>query len=200
MKKWRTLLGEDISLFPGGEILSLPYTCAQPDQLRAYAAGFFAQGADGFYLNNYQNASPNDCILWQVNRDNCTAGHREFVVTYQDLPSPTLQNYRLLPIPADEEITLEIGKIRAADTVRVMIDFEGEGIPPLTVGDKTVTEDRPAAPIIRRKIGNTEDVNLTPHCSLVYDISSTATDCTLTLSFGGQGTVHYLNVIIDAAE
>ncbi len=200
VRKWRALLGEDIAIFPGVEMLSLQYTHAQVEQQRAYAAAFFAQGADGFYLNNYQSGSPADRILWQVHRDNCTEGHRAFVVTYQDLPSQSLPNYRPLPMSADGEITLEIGKIRAADRVRVMIDLEGEGIPPLTVGGKTVTEAVQTTPVIRRKIDNKTDVNLTPHRPLIYDISGVETDCSLTLSFRGQGTVHYINVMIDAAE
>lgn len=200
VKKWRALLGEDIAVFPGIEMLSLQSTFAFPDQLRAYAAAFFAQGADGFYLNNFQSGSPADRILWQVHRDNCTDGHRAFVVTYQDLPSPTLPGYRPLPMPADGEISLEIGEIRAADRVQVLIDFEGEGIPALTVGGKTVTEAAQTTPVIRRKIDNKTEANLTPHRPLLYDISGAATDCTLVLSFRGQGTVHYLNVMIDAAE
>ena len=139
-----------------------------------------------------------------INRDTCHEGRREFVVTWQDVVPVGGKRYRPLPLIVELEnsITLSVGKIKPSDKVTVIIDWgEGLGWARLVVGEKTYRAT-PCEPVYAPlDLVNKEPVAekmITCDMPLKYDISGVETDNELTLKFTGRGTVHYINVIIEA--
>ena len=199
VREWKEICGENVALFPGIETLNLEFTRTSSEQSKAYSASFYAQGADGIYFNNHQSGSPNDIKVWNITHDNCTDGRREFTVTKQDICSGKAERYMPLPMSADGTLLLELGKIKADDKVTLIADFEGDTIPILSVcGKEALKPEITAAHIVASEDKNKEDVNMTPHTPLSYDLSGIETESTITLTFGGVGTIHYITIIIES--
>lgn len=198
VKVWRELLGDDIAVFGGIETLNLKATTNMPVNSKAYAAAFYANGADGIYFNNHEYDTERNRGAWMITRESCIEGRREFVVTWQDTVAAGNPQYKPLPMTVEGsgDIDLEIGKVAADAKVNVIIDWEGDKAPIMSAGCVTNASGTVIAPITVQK--GDEVINLTEHTPLSYDISGIATDNALTLSFAGSGTVHYINIIIEA--
>ena len=194
---WRELLGDDIALFPAIETLNYKFTATATDISKAYAAAFYPQGADGLYLYNHEYYTERNRGTWMIDRESCLKGKREFVVTYQDIASGSYERYKPLPMSANGSLDLTIGHIGKDDRVSVIIDFEGDEAPVLSAGGVKNVEGHRIDAIVVRDHDNEKDVNITEHGAFAYDISGIETDCTVSLSFSGQGTVHYMNVVIE---
>lgn len=195
--KWRELLGDKVGIIAGIEANSVRGTGNMPVNSKAYAAAFYAQGADGIYYNNHQYYSERSREAWLINRDTCMTGRREFVVTYQDNFAYEEKRYKPLPLTVDgsAELPLEVGKIKAADKVTLVIDFESGGVPTVSVLGKTASGSV-CEPVIKGSPSG--ELNLTDHCPIAYDLPGISTDCHFPLLFNGNGTVHYVNIIIEA--
>lgn len=197
--EWRSLLGEDIAIFGGVETLNVKFTSTRPENTRAYAAAFYAGGADGFYLYNHEYLTPITRRTWMTTRESCIEGRREFVVTYQDVDSGLRPIYKPLPLAVDgrAELPLNIGKVASENRVTVVIDFEGDTAPALSVPGRADAEGVVIEPVVFKR-DSAEDIVLTEHMPLQYDLSGISTDNALALTFRGQGVVHYVNIIIEA--
>ena len=199
--EWREICGDDIAVFPGLETLHLDKTRVQPEHAKAYAAAFYAQGADGLYLNNYFDGGERDLGVWNIDRCSCTSGRREFTVTYQDIASGSYPSYRPLPLSFDGEgkIELEIGRVCKDNKVTVVVDFAGDTPPMLSAAGITDAVPVQIEPVVIPKnayFGG--EAVMTPNTPLSYDLSGIETESPITLSFGGVGTIHYITIIIES--
>ena len=207
--EWRELLGEDAPIFAGIETNNHSGTTNTPENDKAYVAAFYAQGADGIYFNNheyydsiyYNNheyCPDRNRRSWRLTRENSLVGRREFVVLHQDLAAYEEWAYKPLPLEVvgEGEIPLEIGKIKVGDKVKVVIDFDGDEIPTLTVLDKVSVKGEKTEKI--EATAYKKVVVLTPNTPVCYDISGIQTESPLTLKFSGKGSVTYIKIVIDA--
>ncbi len=195
--KWRKLLGDEVGIIAGIETNNVRSTSNMPVNSKAYAATFYAQGADGIYFNNHQYYTERNREAWLINRDTCTVGRREFTVTYQDNYAYAENCYRPLPLLVDgsTELPLEVGEIKVADKVTLVMDFEGETAPSVSALGKTVFGNI-CEPVIKRNPDG--DLDLTEHCPIAYELTGINTDCHFPIIFTGKGIVHYVNIIIEA--
>jgi hypothetical protein len=195
--QWKTLVGGKIPVFAGLEARNIAMTASRAEHLRAYAAAFYASGADGIYLNNHEYHRPGHHAARCITRTNCTQGRREFVVTWQDTVADGNPCYRPLPLVLHEEgnLPLNIGPVNKTDKVRIIIDFEGMKLPHLRVGDTAFVSADIAAPITEYAAG--KPVIVTSHRTLRYDLPEIDTNNALDLTFIGNGVIHYVNVIVE---
>ncbi len=198
--EWRRICGDDIALFPGIEVLHLDKTLVQPHHAKACAAAFYAGGADGFYLNNFFDGNERDREVWNITRTGCLSGRREFTVTYQDIASGSYPPYRPLPLSVSGcgSIALEIGEVKKENKVSVIVDFDGTTLPTLSAENIRNISPRKTDPVIvpRHPAFGGEAI-LTPNTPLLYDISGLETPSHTVLTFTGNGTVGYINIIIE---
>ena len=127
-------------------------------------------------------------------------GHREFVVLHSDLVSYPENRYKPLPLTVDgsAELPLSVGKIKSADTVKLVIDVEGEA-PMVSINGKAPREGSLIEPLTFKRGEDT--VVMTPHTPLEYDFSTLSTvgpEGNITVKFDGNCTVHYVKLVIDA--
>ena len=201
IRAWRETLGDGIALFTGIETLHLHFSLTTAEQVKGYAAAGFAQGADGTYLYNFHNRRDRDKEAWNLRREQVLDGRREFTVTYQDITSDAVPSYRPLPLSVNghADLPLNIGAVRSWDPVTVLIDFEGECVPTLSVGEM---RDLVPAVVPPRFVPHEEDTGakpicMTPNTPLSYDLSGLQSACgDIVLSFDGIGTVTYVTLII----
>ncbi len=202
IKEWRELIGDDIALIAGIEtnnVWAPSATVNEAKNSKAYAAAFYSQGADGIYFNNHEYLRPRNIEAWEINKNNCLEGHREFVVTHQDLFIDEKTRYKPLPrtFIGKTELTVCVGPIKATDKVKLVIDFIGEERPILTTGEFNLKPVR-VEPLYSALSFYDKEMPVTPNIPIEYDISGISTDSELTFTFEGVGTIGYVNVIIDA--
>ncbi len=199
--EWREALGDDVALIAGIESNSIKSYTQTLEHSKAHAAAFYADGADGIYYNNHEYYTERNRESWTLTRENCTEGHREFVVTFNSTPARPEKQYKPLPIMLDgeAELPLRVGKIKAEDAVKLIIDFDGEEYPAVSVGDKKDIKAEAIEPYIAFKGSNKgERLPVTEFQALAYDISGVSTDNPITLKFSGKGKILYVNLVIDA--
>ncbi len=198
VKVWRELLGDDIAIFGGIETLGLKQTFNMPTNSKAYAAAFYAGGADGIYFNNHENLNDRNRDAWMLDRAACHAGSREFVVTWQDTAPAGRPVYRPLPLTVDgtAQIALDVGKINSTDKVKVIIDFEGDAAPTLTISGNTARAE--ACEALAEPTITKSTAVLTEHSPYLFHMDEISTDNGVVLEFAGNGTIYYINMIIEA--
>ncbi len=199
MRKWRRLLGDKAALIGGIETNNYMNTVNTAEHSKAYAASFYAQGADGIYFNNHEYYSDRNRASWRVNRESCHQGRREFVVTYQDCSAYESEAYRPLPLKYiySAGIPVEIGKVKPTDKVTLLIDFEGKKNPIAEILGVVDKEGKVVDPLICPTHGGKE-VNLTEHTPIEYDLSGFASEGRVVISLKGAGTLYYLKLTVDA--
>ena len=196
--KWRKLLGDDIAIIAGIETNNVKNTFNTPANTRAYAAAFYAGGADGIYFNNHEYNTERNREAWKTNKESCLIGRRDFVVTSQDCAAYNANRYNPLPMTfrGHGVIQLNIGKVKATDKVTLLIDYEGESIPEadiLRVHSENGTAVEPL--LVSSRNG---DVNVTEHTPVEYDMSGFETEGNIAIDFRGRGTIHYIRLTIEA--
>ncbi len=198
IKEWHELVNYKIPVLAGIEQMNVDFTVTSLEMIKGYIAAFYGQGADGISLYNYFN-SYTPPSAWDISKDVALEGKRQFVVTDQDCFAYPENRYKPLPleISGKVELPLEVGLIKANDSACVIIDFEGDAMPTLTVNGKEIAGVK-CDPVERRITGKQEYLNLTPHNPLSFDISGIETPSSLDLTFSGNGTVNYVEVVIDA--
>ena len=198
VSQWKALAAGKIPVFAGLEARNVNMTVSRLEHLKAYAAAFYAGGADGIYLNNHEYDRPQHHAARCITRENCTQGRREFVVTWQDTVAEGNPAYCPLPLPVagEAQLSLKVGPIALKNKVRVVIDFEGKTFPTLSAGEirdirgnlaKHVTELSDGKPLV-----------LTEYTPISYDLTDITTENDLLLTFTGSGIVHYVNVMIES--
>jgi len=199
VREWREIVGDDVALFPGVETLNLNWSLNEAEQTKAYAASFFAQGADGIRLNNHHDINDErNQSAWMINAENCLEGRRRFTVTYQDIASGSYPPFHPLPIRANDSIELELGKISEEDKVTVIIDFEGRRAPKLNVGDGDSLKPIQISDYYVPHENRIDEVNMIEHSGFSYDLTGVSTTSQLILDFSGKGTIHYIDIIIES--
>lgn len=132
VSEWVKLVGEkDIAVFPGVETLNLERTLTTSEISKAYAASWYAQGADGFYAYNHMNYNSIQGEVWNFSREYCENSERKFVVTYQDIYPEGTEQYNIFPISIktvnknQTPIDFNIGKISSSDTIVMTVGVQG---------------------------------------------------------------------------
>ncbi len=196
IEEWKAMLGDDAAIIPVLEILNHKYPYNQLENVKAYLAAFYAQGAPGAYLYNYYGHAKSG--IWDLTPEKCLEGKRHFIVTNEDCFAFPEERNKPLPIAIDTsaERKLLIGKVKPSDKVTLRIDFEGEKAPVLCVGVKTNIHGTPTESITLG--GNGKTLILSDYTPYSYDISGIETDNEITVKFDGNGTVHYLDLLIEA--
>lgn len=203
--EWKKLVGEDIALFPGIEILHLKQSCSTEETTKAYSAAWNAQGADGLYFNNhdYPNVPDRFTHAYSMHRDTVLEGTRRYIVTYQDISTGLHPVYHPLPkeINGCESMTLRVGPIRATDTATLILEFEGDTIPAVRYNGIEAKNGERSAPIFMRKMGKGgELVQITGENTFAYACPGLTTGGELTVEFCGKGTLTYLECRIESVK
>ena len=200
IRKWKALLGDSIGVIAGMEMLNSANAARAhnfPENAKAYAASFYEQGADGIYFNNHEYYTDHNRACWQINRDSCYEGRRDFVVTYQDCcPYPVLA-YKPLPfrIGYSNILPLELGKIKPTDKVKLLIDFDGENLPEIAINGFRANERKIVEPLTLYGFRG-EPVYPTPHTPVEYDFTGISTDSKALIGLIGSGLVSYMRITI----
>ncbi len=199
IRKWKALLGDSVGIIGGIESHNFKQTYNTWENAKAYAAAFYAQGADGIYFNNHENFNDRNRLSWTVNRASCYEGRRYFVVTEQDCAAYKSKAYKPLPfkIISNYQLPLEIGKVKKGDKVTLIIDYEGEKLPKAAIGNVRA-EGKVVEPLVLPLQNKEQWLNATEHTPVEYDLSGFETDGPIVLRFIGSGTVHYVRLTIDA--
>jgi len=201
IKEWREALGEDIAIIGGIETNNYMGSTNTPENSKAYCAAFCGMGADGIYFNNHEYyTSPRNVEAWTITPTNALIGRREFVVLHSDIVAYPENRYKPLPLTVEgsAELPLSVAKVNKADTVKLVIDVEGEA-PKVSIGVKTDIEGTVIEPLSFKRGENV--IVMTPHTPLEYDftgISTVGPEGNITVKFDGNCTVHYVKLVIDA--
>lgn len=200
IRKWKSLFGDSIGVIAGIEMINaspLANAHNSPENAKAYAAAYYAEGADGIYFNNHEYYTDHNRACWRINRDNCYEGRRDFVVTYQDCcPYPVLA-YKPLPfrIGYSNFLPLRIGKVKPTDTVKLLIDFDGENFPEISINGFRANSREVVEPITLYDFrGN--PVYPTPHTPLEFDFTGFSTEGKAVVGFVGSGLISYMRITV----
>ncbi len=197
--KWKQLLGADFPILFGIETQNLYSTLNTVYHEKAYAAAAFTNGADGLYFNNHERYNDRNERSWNLTRENVFEGRREFVITRKD--TYAFSNSKVKPFPMrverDECIRLKVGPIKPEDKVSVVLNFQGEETPKLAIKDKVYEGNTKTNDIIAFGLFENER-SMTPDMAVAYYVNGISTDNELTLTFLGDGTITYVDIIIDA--
>lgn len=68
--QWKALVDGKIPIFAGLEARNVQMTVSRPEHLKAYAAAFYAGGAEGIYLNNHEYDRPKHHAARCITREN----------------------------------------------------------------------------------------------------------------------------------
>ncbi len=168
-----------------------------PENAKAYAAAYYEQGADGIYFNNHEYYTDHNRACWRVNRASCYEGRRDFVVTYQDCsPYPVLA-YKPLPfrIGYSNVLPLEIGKVKPTDKVTLLIDFDGENFPEISLNGFRANSREVVEPLTLYGFKD-EPVYPTPHTPLEFDFTGFSTEDKTLVGFVGSGLISYIRITV----
>ncbi len=196
---WRQHLGDNVAIMGGLEAANVREMGEAPKYSKAYAAAFYAEGADGIYYNNHEYGYDWQKEAWKINRDSCYKGLREFVVTHQDWTAIDGRKYWPLPLKVESEgeLPLKVGKVKVTDVVKVLVEISEGEVPTLEIcGREYAGED--ATALIKNAPRTTEGKLPKLENAYIYDISGISTESRITLTFNGDCAVSYVNMIIDA--
>ena len=198
IRKWKALLGDSVGIIAGMETNNFKSSINTAENEKAYAASFYAQGADGIYFNNHEAYNDRNRTSWRVNRDTCLKGRRDFVVTSQDCAAYKSEAYKPLPfrIGYSNMLPLEIGKVKPTDKVVLTIDFEGDELPEICINGFRANSRRVVEPLVLRTAGQERWMCATENIPLEYDFTGFSTDSKAVLGFIGSGKINYIRVTI----
>ena len=194
---WKTLVGEDIAVFPSIEFYMMRPAIMTADVARAYSAAWNTQGADGLYFNNHDYATYLHKQVYRLHRDTVLTGKRRYIVTYQDMVAVGNPCYHPLPLEVNGEAVLQlcIGPVRTEDCLTVIADIDSENMVLMLDGYELGTGK--AVDSICGKRGDEQPVYLTEDGhTFSFDIPDFTTDGIITLKLSGKGTLRYLEFVI----
>ena len=196
VKEWREVLGDEVALIPGVETRFLKSTAIFPEISKAYAAAWYAEGADGFYLNNHDyTAVERNIRSYDIHRKTALEGLRRYVVTYQDITSLG-ELWHPLPMAIPGSISVSVGPITKDSKAKLIIDFDGDTPPAVTVNGVSLHGPKAGKPFVRPDVSDpSRDVYITEN-PLSYDMNGIVTDGQLDIVFDTAGTVKYIEVSI----
>lgn len=205
VEDWKTLVGEDIAVFAGLESRNLNGSITTVEQVKGYGASFFSRGADGLYYQNYQYFNNRDVGVRMLTRETMSSGKQSFTVTYQDIVPEGSTGYKPYPFTIEEgvELPLNIGKIRADETVYLTISFNGEeGFPSVEInGIPSSSVETPGA--VTGIINDAGDsVSLSDfNTSCKYYFTGIETDGELIIKFSNStGISDYIDLTVEPAD
>lgn len=196
---WKALVGEDIAVFPGVEILMLRFSSMTADIARAYSAAWNTQGADGLYFNNHDYATPLHKQVYGLHRDTVLADKRRYIVTYQDIAASGNSCYRPLPLNVDgeAELSLCIGPVRDGDRLTVIADIDGTGLT-LALDSHALGDGRSVDAVYGGEVDDSHPIALTEDGhTFAFDAPDFTTEGAVTLKLYGKGTLRYLEFDIE---
>ncbi len=199
VRHWQEYVEDRVPIIPGLENLCTRYVFCTYENNKAYLAGLYGQGAVGAYIYNHFGRTGVHSLTRCISRESCLEGRREFIVTEQDTSPEWKKRYKPLPMKIDGAtvLPLEIGKVKPNDNVTLIIDFEGETSPTVSVCQKSGVSGSVTEPLTAlRADGRTAE--FTPNTPLAYDLTGIETEGTFNLTFNGVGTVGFVKIIIDA--
>ena len=196
VSEWKKLVGDDIAVFPGIEILHLNRTVITPEISKAYAAAWYAQGADGIYFNNHDYPEVERFRQsYSINKETALTGLRRYIVTYQDISSASYQCSKPLPmdISGSDPIELNVGPIAAGDHADLIIETDSEA-PAASVNGIKLPAAAAAEPVVGIAADTGEKVCLTGSHTYKYDLAGIVTGGKFNITFDGKGTVKYIEI------
>lgn len=199
VREWLERVGDKVAVIPGIEVFNKRMFFSEPKHSKAFLAAFYGQGAPGAYLYNFWNINKGNREVWTFNSENCLKGLREFYVTEQDLCIHPETKYKPFPLVIDGEadFPMEVGKIKASDDTKIIIDFIGDVIPTLSAnGGKAITPVQCEPINMINHLGKL--ITQTDNTPLSFDLSGIQTDSPLNLKFNGSGTIYFIDVVVDA--
>ncbi len=201
IRKWKELLSDKAALMGGIETLCgspAVHAHTTPENSKAYAAAYMAQGADGIYFNNHENYTERNRASWETSFDTCLLGRRDFVVTYQDIAAYNSTEYKPLPhkIIGNAAFPLEIGKVKPTDKITLLIDHESDTLPTAYING-VQSEGKIVDPVELPSSGG-KTVVATTHTPIEYEFTGIETESKIVLYFRGKGYIHYIRLSIDA--
>ncbi len=125
--EWKKLAGENVAVFAGIETRMTYASTVTSDYVKGYAAGFYANGADGVYFDNFYQPGSQGPNVWGLKRSDLTNGVRKFTVTSQDLVPEGFTGYKPLPLnvsPDGSELNICMGIIRDSEKVTLTAALE----------------------------------------------------------------------------
>ena len=126
--EWKELVGEDIAVFPGMEAYLLQSTFnTKAAHIKGLCAGYFDQGADGIYFNNFYQLGSEGPQVYGIDWSNVEDGVRSYVVTCGDYaPKGGYRPYDPLPLMLNgksKELTVQMGSVREGEYVYVQVGY-----------------------------------------------------------------------------
>jgi hypothetical protein len=207
---WREAVGNGVALAVGFDSHVIrwlvheatPLYAMRKDHLKAYAANYFNRGADGLYFNNYY--SPDKYARF-LDRAAAEEGVRTLAVSHQDIVPIGCSRYKPLPMAlnnAPASLTLNMGRIRAGESVTVTVGFDIEDASGVTVSlnDVPAVSCEPVSILPDRVEGHYYDAEWYFRSSktllrYAFEGISVDGDFTVTLT-GGEGNAVYLDVSV----
>ncbi len=205
VREWIECVGDNAVIIPGIEVLNKRLFFSEPHHNKAYLAAFHGQGAPGTYLYNFWYIGKGNSEdfhsreEWKFNKEECSGGLRDFIVTEQDLCLNPETKYKPFPfvIDGEAEIPLEVGRIKPSDPSKIIVDFLGDVPPALSINGSEPIPPVECEPVnVINHMGKL--ITQTDNTPLCYDITGTDTESLINLKFIGQGTLFFIDVIIDA--
>lgn len=134
--EWRELAGEDVAILACIEDQMINYNnkYTTENYVKGFAAGYYDQGADGIYFNNFFQLGSIGPSIWHLGIDSSKLyeGVRKVALSYQDKVPLNRFDERYEPIPsvlnmAGTDYSLSIGDVDADDKVYLIAGFS-EGV------------------------------------------------------------------------
>ncbi len=198
---WKALVGEDVAVFPGLEILCVNHSMLTHETAKAYSAAWNTQGADGLYFNNHDYATPEHVKVYGLHRDTVLEGTRRYIVTYQDIAAEGNPQYWPLPMTVDGQGTMQlcIGPVRKGERLTVYANVT-DGALAMQLDGQMLGEGERCTVLEELDLFHAgERVALTGDSSTYrYSAPGFVTAGSVTLTLQGHGVLDYLEFRIEA--
>lgn len=132
ISEWRELAGDNVAILACIEDNLINYNNKKTTEnyVKGFSAGYYAQGADGMYFNNFFQKGSIGPSIWKygIDKDSLYNGVRKVALSYQDKVPINHFNERYEPIPSTLEsegsdYILSIGEIIESDNVYLIAGF-----------------------------------------------------------------------------
>lgn len=130
ISEWKELAGDDVAIFAGIEERMINYNSKNTtaNYVKGFSAGYYAQGADGIYFNNFYQMGSDGPSIWRLGNDKSMLydGVRKVALSYQDKVPIGYERYE--PVPkfldsAGSDFSFSIGDIYKDDNVYLIAAF-----------------------------------------------------------------------------
>lgn len=215
---WREAVGDDVAIVPGFDSNMCGYPHLMTAKyLKGYAAGYYVNGCDGIYLENYYQIGSEGPSVWGLSPDDMTKGIRSYVRIGRALYPVGTEPIITYPVELRNvsengiDFVICTGKIGDGDRVTVTIGYDGgtgDLVPDLTVngtaaanGVRTSLPDDGITGRYLKLRGKGEFSIFTASKLATYDCTGIITEDNVTLHFDQSAfRIYYIEITVDAAD